>query len=79
MVLPITYQKSFAQRVKQLRDFLGLTGYYRQFIKGYGMISKPLTKLLKNNGFARMAQANEAFQILKKCSQLCPCLGPSQL
>lgn len=35
------------ESLKSLRSFLGLSGFYRQFIKDYSKIAKPLTKYLQ--------------------------------
>lgn len=37
----------YPENIKQLRSFLGLSGYYRRFIKDYAMLAKPLTILLR--------------------------------
>ncbi|GKA20709.1 putative reverse transcriptase domain-containing protein [Tanacetum coccineum] len=33
----------------EVRQFRGLAGYYRRFIEGFSLISKPLTKLTQKN------------------------------
>ncbi|GKD14867.1 hypothetical protein Tco_1199274, partial [Tanacetum coccineum] len=51
----------------EIRQFLGLDGYYRRFIKGFSKIAKPMTKLTqKNLKFDWSEKAKAAFQLLKQ-------------
>ena len=37
------------RNVTEVHSFLGLTGYYRRFVKGFLMIATPMMKLLQKN------------------------------
>nr|GEX47553.1 putative reverse transcriptase domain-containing protein [Tanacetum cinerariifolium] len=60
----------------EVRQFLGLASYYRKFIKGFSLISKPLTKLTqKNKKYEWGIEEDEAFQTLKQKLCFAPILA----
>nr|GFC65024.1 putative reverse transcriptase domain-containing protein [Tanacetum cinerariifolium] len=51
----------------EIRQFLGLTGYYRRFIEGFSKFAKPMTKLTQRKVKFEWGNKQEAaFQLLKQ-------------
>lgn len=52
-----------------------MTGYYRKFVKNYGIIAKPLTTLLQHKQFQWTKLAEKVFQTLKQALTHTPILA----
>nr|GFA76416.1 putative reverse transcriptase domain-containing protein [Tanacetum cinerariifolium] len=60
----------------EIRQFLGLVGYYRRFIEGFSKIAKPMTKLTQKNVKFEWGDKQEvAFHLLKQKLYSAPILA----
>ena len=60
--------------LKNIRGFLGLTGYYRKFVRHYGRITTSLMTLTKKYPFSWTPKATKSFEQLKEVMWKAPIL-----
>ena len=54
-------------RAREIKQFLGLTGYYRKFVPRFADISRPLTTLMKKDAkFEWTSACQKSFELLKE-------------
>jgi hypothetical protein len=63
--IKVVLEWSVPKSVRAVRVFLGLVGFYRCFIRDYGTIAAPLSKLLRKEGFHCSEEATTTFAALK--------------
>lgn len=69
-------QRPIPVNAKELRSFLGLAGYYRKFVRHFGLICKPLTDLLKKQSlFVWTVKHSNSFNALKQALCNAPVLA----
>ena len=69
-----------ATSVTDIRSFLGLVGYYQNFIENFSRIACTMTTLKKKeNKFLWMTKCEESFQKLKQLLMIAPILRIADL
>ncbi|KAA3475011.1 DNA/RNA polymerase superfamily protein [Gossypium australe] len=58
------------KNVSDIRSFLGLAGYYRQFVEGFSLIAALLTKLLRNDTDAQQSSFEKLKLVLTQAPVL---------
>jgi len=59
---------------RALHGFLGLAGYYRKYIRDFGLIAAPLTRLLRRDAFSWDEEATTVFEALQRALTTGPVL-----
>ncbi|GBG75405.1 hypothetical protein CBR_g20035 [Chara braunii] len=73
--VPAVKEAPVPTSLTQVRAFLGLASYYRRFIKGFAVIARPLTNLLrKDQPLSWDAECQQAFATLKDALATAPIL-----